>query len=269
MQSTDSYGSNCDHNVDRHHQVQDSRHRAGLASDTFAESRIKGWQAVALRRSGPPCYRIMVSDTAEPTDVVTSSASTDEYLLRRQMDLQEEARDVLNELDLERRLGDIGSMLMTGSFISGLMVWRELDIMFLGGPELSPTDVLAAMGQLVLLPGIVRFDYADERGLRSPTGEPRDERYHVPTTYIRPSGTWCLDLTFWLHDAHENVTAWHEQLRDSLTPEERGAILRIKNVWHRRPEYPGVVSGLEIYTSVLEHGVRSLEQFDVWLAGAS
>jgi hypothetical protein len=209
---------------------------------------------------------LTMSGTAEPTN---ASATTDEYLFRRQMALQEEARDVLDELDLERRLDDIGSVLVTGSFVSGLMVWRELDIMFLGGPKLSPTDVLTAMGRLVLLPGIVRFDYADERGLRSPTGEPRDERYHVPTTYARPGGTWRLDLTFWLHDAHENVTAWHKQLRDSLTPDERSAILRIKNVWHRKPEYPDAVSGLEIYTSVLKHGVRSPEQFDDWLARAT
>jgi hypothetical protein len=139
----------------------------------------------------------MVSGTAEPANVIASTASSDEYLLHRQTALQEEARDVLHELDLERRLGDIGSMLVTGSFISGLMMWRELDIMFLGGPELSPTDVLAAMGRLVVLRGIVRFDYADERSLRSPAGEPRDERYRVPTTYARPSGTWRLDLTFW------------------------------------------------------------------------
>jgi hypothetical protein len=211
----------------------------------------------------------MMSGAAEPANVVASSASMDGYLVRRQAALQSEARDVLDELDLERRLADVGSMLVTGSFISGLMVWRELDIMFLGGPELSPTDVLAAMGRLVVLPGIVRFDYADERGLRSPTGEPRDERYHVPTTYTRPTGTWCLDLTFWLHDAHENVTVWHQQLRDSLTPEERSAILRIKDVWHRRPEYPDAVGGLEIYTSVLKHGIRSPEQFDDWLSRAT
>ena len=212
---------------------------------------------------------LVVSGTTEPANVVASSASTDEYLLRRQVALQKEARDVLDELDLERRLDDFGSMLVTGSFVSGLMVWRDLDIMFLSGPELSPTDVLAAMGRLVLLPGIARFDYADERGARSPTGEPRDERYHVPTTYARPSGTWRLDLTFWLHDAHENVTAWHRRLRDSLTPEERSAILRIKDVWHRRPEYPDAVSGFEIYTAVLQHGVRAPEQFEDWLARAT
>jgi hypothetical protein len=210
-----------------------------------------------------------VSDAAESANVVASSASLDEHLLRRQAALQEDAQDVLDELDLEARLADFGSMSLTGSFVSGLMVWRELDVMFLGGPDLSPTDVLAAMGRLVLLPGIVRFDYADERGPRSPTGESRDERYHVIATYARPTGIWRLDLTFWLHDAHENVTAWHEQLRDSVTPEERSTILRIKDVWHRRPEYPEAVSGLEIYTAVLQHGVRTPEQFEDWLRRAT
>ena len=38
----------------------------------------------------------------------------------------------------------------------------------------------------------------------------------------------------------------HEGLRDSLTAEQRGAILRIKDVWHRRPD-PDMVSGLDIY----------------------
>ena len=176
---------------------------------------------------------------------------------------------MLEELDLERRLNDVGPMLLTGSFVSGLMVWRELDLMLLGGPALSPTDVLAAMSRLVVLPGVVRFDYADERGPRSPTGEARDERFHVSMSYARPSGTWRLDLTFWLRDLHENVTAWHEQLRDSLTPEARSAILRIKDVWHRRPEYPDVVSGLEIYTAVLQYGVRAPEQFEEWLNRAT
>jgi hypothetical protein len=212
---------------------------------------------------------LMVSGPAELANVVASSTSTDEYLLHRQVALQEEAGEVLAELDLDRRLHDFGPGLVTGSFVSGLMVWRELDIMFLGGPELSPAEVLAAMGRLVLLPGIVRFDYADERGPRSPTGERRDERYHVATTYARSSGTWRLDLTFWLHDPHENVTAWHHQLRDTLRAEERIAILRIKDVWHRRPEHPDTVSGWEIYTAVLQHGVRSPEQFEDWLARAT
>jgi hypothetical protein len=192
----------------------------------------------------------------------------DEDLLARQRALQQEAAEVLGELNLTERLAGFGPPLMVGSFVSGLMVWRELDIMFLGGASLSPTDLLAGLARLVEVPGVVGFNYADERGSRSPTGEVRDERYHVATTYVRAQGTWQLDLTFWLHDAHENLIAWHETLPNSLTAHQRQAILRIKDVWHRRPEYPHSVGSSEIYNAVLDDGVRTPQEFERWLARA-
>jgi len=190
-----------------------------------------------------------------------------EILLRQQRALQDEAAAVMAELDLSRRLATFGPAYVTGSFVSGLMTWRELDIMFLGGPELSPTDVLTGLTRLVVVPGIVGFEYVDERGNRSPTGQPRDERFHVAVTYL-PSGDhpWRLDLTFWLHDAHENLAVWHQNLRHSLTADQREAILWIKDAWCRRVEYPDSISGLDIYQAVLEHDVRTPAEFQRWLA---
>jgi hypothetical protein len=42
-------------------------------------------------------------------------------------------------------------------------------------------------------------------------------------------------------------------------------LMLIKDVWHRRPEYPDEVSGFDIYTAVLEHGVGTPEEFGAWL----
>jgi len=109
------------------------------------------------------------------------------------------------------------------------------------------------------------FDYRDERADRSPTGLVKEERYHVPFLLDR-GGVWRLDLSLWLHDRHQNVTAWHEALRDSITTEQRAAVLRIKDVWFRLPNYPDEISGFEIYTAVTEDGVRTPEQFRGWLA---
>jgi hypothetical protein len=94
----------------------------------------------------------------------------------------------------------------------------------------------------------------------------RDERYHVGVVIEHGGGTWHIDLSVWLHDLHTNVTAWHDQVRESISDEERDAVLWIKDVWHRRPEYPGEVGGLDVYTAVLEDGVRTPEQFTGWLA---
>ena len=43
-------------------------------------------------------------------------------------------------------------------------------------------------------------------------------------------------------------------------------MLRIKDHWHRQPAYPHHVGGLDIYTAVLDDGIRTLDQFAAWLA---
>jgi hypothetical protein len=157
-------------------------------------------------------------------------------------------------------------MAVAGSYVSHLMCWRDLDVMLLVGADYSPRDVLKLISRLMELPGVVGFDYRDERARRSPTGEVRDERYHVPFMLERAAGTWRLDLTLWLHDPHQNITAWHEALRDSITDGQRAAVLRIKDVWFRLPSYPARIGGFEIYTAVIDDGVRTPEQFSGWLA---
>jgi len=170
-------------------------------------------------------------------------------------ELQAEARSVLALLE------PLGPVTPTGSFVSGLMVWRDLDVMLTGGPDYRPEDVVALLGRAVAIPGLTGFGYADERGDRSPTGERRDERYHVTLTV----GEWRVGLSIWLHDDHADAAEWHRALAARLTDEERQAILAIKTVWHQRPEYPDEVSGFDIYTAVLEHEVRTAVEFGVWL----
>jgi hypothetical protein len=158
-------------------------------------------------------------------------------------------------------LGDVGPVMVTGSYVSGLMSWREIDLMVLGGPDFAPRDVLELMRRVITVPGVVELDYRDERGVRRPTEHVRDERYHVGVGVEHGSELWRFDLSIWLHDVHANVTEWHERLRESITPEERDAVLWIKDVWHRRPEYPQRVSGLDVYEAVLQGGVRTPEEF--------
>ena len=191
--------------------------------------------------------------------------ASDEELLARQSALHEEARKVLAELDLAALVADIGPLLVTGSFVSGLMCWRELDVMVLAGDDFSPQDVLRLLPRIVERTGATALEYHDERGPRCVTGQVRDERYHVPFTVDWAGRCWRIDLTLWLHDPHLNVTRWHEELRGRITAEQRSAVLRIKDVWHRRPTYPDQVGGLDIYTAVIDDGVRTPSQFASWL----
>ncbi len=179
----------------------------------------------------------------------------DTDLIERQAALQAEGAELLG------RLACLGPITPTGSFVSGLMVWRDLDVMLPGGPSFGPHDALALLGRAVDLPELTGYHCADERGKRSPTGERRDERFHMELRV----GEWRVDLSIWLYDDHAHVTAYHRDLAAALTDEQRLTILRIKDVWHRRPEYPDEVSGFEIYTAVLEHAVRTPVEFGAWL----
>jgi hypothetical protein len=196
---------------------------------------------------------------------VAVDSSSDAELLTRQDALQAEGAQVLADLSAAWASFGLGTLLPTGSYVSGLMVWRDLDVMANAGPSFSPSDVVALLGKIVLIPGVVGFTYADERGSRAPTPAVRDERYHVPITLLRGESTWTIDLTIWLHDLHENVTAWHEALRDRITPEQRLTVLRIKDEWHQLPTYPYEVGGQQIYEAVLDHGVRTGDEFAAWL----
>jgi hypothetical protein len=193
-------------------------------------------------------------------------SETDDDLLARQSRLRQEAAALLEELDRSAIFAGLGPLALPGSYVSELMCWRELDVMLLIGADYSPKDVLQLISRVLELPGVVGFDYRDERARRSPTGQVRDERYHVTFMIDRDAESWRVDLTLWLHDLHQTITAWHESLRDSITGEQRAAVLRIKDEWFRLPSYPDQISGLDIYTAVIDNGVGTSTEFRSWLA---
>jgi hypothetical protein len=188
-----------------------------------------------------------------------------EELLRRQDALQAEARAVTATLDLAARLGQVGTVQAIGSAASGLMVWRDLDFNILcpGAPRSS---VLAALQPLFLDPQVLSWHFADEQGTRSPTARPEDDRYYCVLHYA-PDATreWKIDCSFWLNPAPRSQVAHVAHLVRTLTPKTRRAILWIKDVWHRLPTYPYTVGGTDVYTAVLDHGVRTPAQFDAYL----
>jgi hypothetical protein len=189
----------------------------------------------------------------------------DEVLAARATALRLEAAELLAVMAGVDGLRDIGPLLATGSYVSGLMCWRDLDVGALVGSEFTPADVLNLAARVVADIDVTAFTYRDERGSRSPTGARRDERYHLPLQVASKSGEWRFDLSLWLYDDHAHVADWHRQLGERLSSEQRRAVLRVKDVWCRRPEYPDEVSGTEIYRAVLDDGVCDPDEFDRWL----
>jgi len=186
-------------------------------------------------------------------------------LLQRQHRLQAEARQVLADLDLMTALGRLGQAEHVGSSVSGLMVWRDLDV---GVRCSQPTvdRVFDTLRPIMTHPRVHEVLYREETGSRSPSGQAADQRYYFVVRYVTVAGhPWKIDISVWRTNAPRNQLSHVAYLAAHLTDEMRLAILWIKDVWHRLPTYPDEVSGTDIYTAVLEHGLRTPEQFATYL----
>ena len=186
-------------------------------------------------------------------------------LLERQRSLQAEARQVLTDLALMSSLSQLGHAEHIGSSVSGLMVWRDLDV---GArcPQPSPDRVFQTLQPILTHSRVHEVLYREETGPRSPSGQSTDQRYYFVLRYMTVADQrWKIDISIWLTDAPRNQLGHLEDLARRLTDETRLAILWIKDVWHRLETYPDEVSGTDIYAAVLDHGVRTPEQFATYL----
>jgi hypothetical protein len=62
---------------------------------------------------------------------------------------------MLAGLDLAGLVADVGPLLVTGSFVSGLMCWREPDVMVHAGGDFSPADVMGLLARIVTRAGVI------------------------------------------------------------------------------------------------------------------
>ena len=186
-------------------------------------------------------------------------------LLDRAKALQSEAGEVMRTLDLMTMLAALGHPEQIGSSVSGLMVWRDIDVI-VRGQDLTLERVWDGLRPLLTNPQVTRLSYSNETGGHGPSEDPEDQRFYFVIYYETARGTeWKIDISLWTSDAPRPYLAELAELERRLTRETRLAILWIKDVWHRLPVYPYEVGGMEVYDAVLEHGARSPDDFDRYL----
>jgi len=192
-------------------------------------------------------------------------ASTAVALLQRQEALQVEAHQLIVHLDLFTLLSHAGKPEHIGSSVSGLMVWRDLDFNVLCSHR-SLQTIVETMQPLLTNPRVTKLHYSNETQGLAPPELQSDERYYFVTYYETEVGhQWKIDISFWLSEKPRTQLAHLEYLSEHLTEETRLAILWIKDIWQHQPSYPYQVGGTDIYDAVLEHGVRTPEQFKMYL----
>jgi hypothetical protein len=171
-------------------------------------------------------------------------------LLARQADLQREAEAFVRELGLVELLGRAGRVVQLGSAVTGLMVWRDVDL-GVDAPGLTSEAAWETLRSVLGRCSSLHYEHDQE------------ERRHY---FVMRIDGWKVDVSLWFVGMPPGVEAFQDELPARLTEESRLAILRLKSVWHRLPHYPDVVSAWEIYDAVLNHGVRTLDELDAFLA---
>jgi hypothetical protein len=174
-------------------------------------------------------------------------------LVDRQRALQWEAAEVLRDLRVEETLGVVGRIDAVGSFVTGLMVWRDLDVV-VDAPGLTTERAFEVMHPLLARSRAARYENDTEL-----------ERHYFVLRIPWDDREWKLDVSLFLAGIPPDLEVLQDELRERLTDEARLTILTLKDAWHTEAAYPDVVGGFEICDAVLNNGVRSLDQLDGYL----
>ena len=147
-------------------------------------------------------------------------------LVERAHALQAEAQELYQHLDLGSAFP--WEPVLIGSALSGLMVDRDLDVMF-DAPDATSATILNGLVTLDHRVELRSVDFRDERGDRRPTPAVTDERFYA----VLHTDDWKIDLTFWLHVVERPHVADALRLRDA-TDGQRLEILRLKDANRER-----------------------------------
>lgn len=169
----------------------------------------------------------------------------DRALLRRADQLRQEASALLASEVVGRVVSLVGEPVLLGSYVSDLMVRREVDVAFRVGRDLGRDRFARLVGRLLAEPVVTGVGAVDETGARCP-GARRDERYRLVVDVEHRGAAWCLDLSLFLHDDHRNVAEHHQRLAAMTSPLQRAEILRLKEQWADRPAEPESMTAYDL-----------------------
>lgn len=188
--------------------------------------------------------------------------------------LRSEADELLQNTGVIRMLSQRGSVFVGGSFHSDLLVWRDLDL-YVDWPNPAIGDFFALGGAISAGLGAWKSLFIDgRRDARTAERTTRDHRRRLDGLYwgIRlgdmHAGAWKIDIWAVGNEMFERVRGDAEAFARRLDPEVRRAMLHLKEPYWREPRNSGLIRTAKIYEAVLEGGVRTLLEFEEYLAAA-
>lgn len=189
---------------------------------------------------------------------------TDEQLITRAKSLQDEARRILEELDLLAVIGAISEPEVVGSVKNGLMIMPDIDIhAWVEEPSLEVIGNL--LSTFTKMPTIQMVHFNNYRELRRDFRKDRvnfPHAYYVGLRTVQPSGEWKIDMWF---GKRGEVGDYDATELDTITDEQRLVVLRLKEMWKDGKEYREGVLSTDFYKAVMRHNVKDEEGFMEYL----
>ncbi|WP_179720833.1 hypothetical protein [Saccharopolyspora hordei] len=175
-----------------------------------------------------------------------------------------EADALVAELGLEATLSAIGSPTRVGSSALGVMVRRDVDITVTCSELDRETHAAVSRlgAELALHEQVREVRFRDDTGRWNTDPKYPDGLYLHVRCRDTADREWTLDIWFVDEPERQPDLAHLRSLAPRLDDAARAAIVTIKHELATRPEDP--IASYEVYRAVLDHGVRTPEDFDAW-----
>lgn len=187
----------------------------------------------------------------------------DERLLAGARRLREEAHALLYGKGVFDLIAAVGPARVVGSVDLDLMTWPDVDVN-VRLPHDEDVSTFFDLGKAIA-ERYPAFKMGFSRHSIRPD-VPIDWGLYWGVRIPHAGATWKLDLWGVGEGDFFRMADEHECLKRRLKGVDRLTVLRVKDHARRRPDYLGGMS-VRVYEAVTEHGVKTPEDFDAWLAG--
>jgi len=174
-----------------------------------------------------------------------------------------EADKLLYEYGLLKIMKKYGIPFITGSYVLGLMTWRDLDI-DLEIDNVTEQRFFQMGGEIAATLKPWRMSFRNEL-MGKTRSLPLGFYFGVHTRILGVSKDWKIDI--WSMNTEQIKQAKREfsALQAGVNATNGLIILEIKNHFCQHPEFLVGIHSLDIYNAVLKDGINTIEQFSTWI----
>ena len=185
-------------------------------------------------------------------------------LFKKQNKLQKEAAEILGKLKLFKRLSATGKPIVVGSSAVGLMVRRDIDVTVVCA-TLDIKKVIKISNDLMIQKGVGEVVFRNDTGDWNTDTKYPDGLYIGIKSKFEKGKIWNIDIWFIDEPERQPDLKHLKFIFKKLNTENRAIILNIKTEWDKKPKHKKSATSYDIYDSVLNHNIKTTNEFKNWL----